>query len=93
MYKAALFAADGSWVTDYRAPTVNEVWLTHEDSGSRWFFYPIIVVIRDHGMVTTVTQRIVDAPDLLADFKGKSLHTLGKFIKENPDYIIQILSL
>jgi hypothetical protein len=93
MYKAALFAPDGDWITDYRASTIKDVWLIHENSGSRWFFYPIIVIITDHGTVTTATQRIVDAPDLLADFKGKSLRTLSKFIKENQDWVTQVLSL
>jgi hypothetical protein len=92
MYKAALFAADGDWVTDYRSATIGEVWNANNESGSRWFFYPIIVVIADHGALTTATQRIIDAPDLLADFKGKSLNTLSKFIKENPDWVEQILT-
>ena len=92
MYKAALFATDGEWVTDYRVSTIQEVWNAHNNAGSRWFFYPIAVVIADHGTLTTATQRIVDAPDLLADFKGKSLNTLSKFIKENPDWVAQILT-
>ena len=91
MYKAALFASDGNWVTDCRRETVQEVRDAVADSGSRWLFYPIAVVIVDHGSVTTGRQRIVDTPASLAMFKGLSLKTFGDYIGANPDEIKAIL--
>ena len=91
MYKAALFASDGDWSTDYRRETVQEVWDAVDRAGSRWFYYPIAVVIVDHGALTTGAQRIVAAPDVFAMFKGHSLKTFGEYIAANPDEIKAIL--
>ena len=91
MYKAALFASDGDWVADYRRETVQEVWEAVNAAGSRWFCFPIAVVIVDHGVLTTGAQRIVAAPDAFAMFKGHSLKTFGGYIAANPDEVKTIL--
>ena len=93
MYKAALFASDGKWVTAYARDTISEVWAAVEDRGSAWFFYPIAVVIRDRGNVTTGQQRIVDAPDMFASLRGHTLKTFGDFIVSNPDIVETILTV
>lgn len=85
MYKAALFAPDGDWVTDYRgSETIEDVQLKLADQGSRWFFYPFHVVIRDRGGTTTGTQRIIDAAWPFDHMKGKSLNTFAKKIAGYP---------
>jgi glycine/D-amino acid oxidase-like deaminating enzyme len=79
-YKAALFAPDGEWVTDYRGDTVEAVWDQLEDRGSRWYFYPYPVVIVDHGGVTTTTQRIVSTGEGYESAKGRTLRTFGQWL-------------
>jgi hypothetical protein len=76
VYRAVLFAPDGDWVTDYRRETVEEVWAAIDDGGSRWFFYPIAMVIRDAPIVKG-TKRIVDAPDAFGHLTGLSINTVA----------------
>lgn len=80
-YRAALFAPDGEYVTDYAEPTVDAVWDRVENGGSRWYFYPLPVIVTDrpHGMIGE-TQRIVDAPEALAIVKGRTLRTFGRIL-------------
>lgn len=82
---------DGDWVTDYRdSESIDEVQECLADQGSRWFFYPITVVIRDHGSVTTPTQRIVDAPEEYAFAKGRTLRQFGYFLDTHPEFVAQL---
>lgn len=83
-YKAVLFAPDGDWVTDHRADTVDEVHERLADQGSRWFFYPFVAVIVDHGAVTTATQRIVDVAEPWEDMKGVTIRTFGRMLADTP---------
>jgi hypothetical protein len=94
MYKAVLFAPNGDWVTDWReSNSIQEVWESLEDMGSKWFFYPIRFVIRDNGRLTTRKQRVVDEPELFTFLHHRSIGTVSKFIADNPDEIIAILTL
>lgn len=83
-YRAALFAPDGEYVTDYAAPTIAEVWGRHDDAGSRWYFYPFPVIIRDHA-VRRETLRIVDAPESLSIMRGKTLRTFARILASLTD--------
>ncbi|MCR4290497.1 MAG: hypothetical protein NUV86_09595 [Candidatus Scalindua sp.] len=47
MYRSLHFTIDGeNWVFDNERKTVQEVWESVNDMGSRWIFYPIPFVIR-----------------------------------------------
>lgn len=85
-YRAALFAPDGDYVTDYAAPTVTDVWDRVDGGGSRWFFYPFPVIVTDrpHGTIRG-TQRIVDAPEALAIVKGRTLRTFARMLASLTD--------
>lgn len=85
-YRAALFAPDGEYVTDYAAPTVDEVWERVEDGGSRWYFYPFPVIVRDrpHGTIAE-TQRIVDTGEGYTLAKGRTLRTFARMLASLTD--------
>ena len=92
-YKAVLFAKDGDWVTDCKGNTMEEVWEQVANLGSRWFFYPIVLTIIDHGSFTTARQRIVHVPEELSfmGWQGLSIKSVGKDIENLTDD--QFLSL
>jgi hypothetical protein len=82
-YKAVLIAPDGDWVTDFReCESIDEVYDRLNDMGSRWFFYPFHGVIIDHGGLTTSRQRLVSVAPPLEEFKGKTVKTLSKYLKD-----------
>jgi len=69
-YQSIQLADDGDYVTDYNAPTIEDVWDLVNDQGSRWYFYPYPFVItakadsdypRSHGSIGR--KRIVSACD------------------------------
>lgn len=92
-YKAILFAPNGDWVTDFRdTESIDEVWERIEDMGSKWFFFPIRMVIRDNGSVTTDNQRIVQAPEVFDWAKGHTIRIIGREIAANPEWIAAILT-
>lgn len=76
-YKATLFHPEGDSVTDFRRDTKEEVWNEVANMGSRWIFYPIVVV--------TTEQTVVDAPAGLKFFIGKRVKTLRKFLQREWD--------
>lgn len=85
-YKAVLFSPDGDWVTDCRGETIEEVFERLGDLGSRWYFYPYThFIIRDRGAMTTNTQRIVAAHEPFDEFKGRTIHTVSKFLATQDD--------
>jgi hypothetical protein len=94
-YKAVLFSPDGEdWVTDYESDTVEGVWSKMDNGGSRWFFYPIGLVIRSHGSRTTSRQRVVadGAPAEMEDFAGLSIATIGRWLASHPAEVAAWLS-
>jgi hypothetical protein len=95
-YKSAQFAPDGEWITDYRdCRTVREVEERLANQGSRWYFYPFPVIIRDYGPCTTSRQRIVSSglPEYWPDFTGRTLRTLSRFLAAlTPEELGTILS-
>ena len=81
-YQAVLMAPDGDYVTDYSADTVEDVWQGMSDGGSRWYFYPLGVVV-EAGPVTYETLIVgagdFHAPDVLvigSDYEGRPLGDL-----------------
>lgn len=87
MYKAILFARDGDWVTDFSESSKEEVYARIYNMGSRWYFYPVVFLIKDHGNFTTDKQRIVDVPDdpIYAPFLGKQIRTVSHMIESLTD--------
>jgi hypothetical protein len=83
-YHAVLFAPDGDYVTDYDRNTVEEVWEAINDQGSRWIFYPIPFVIRNHR--TTWDASIVSCPDLPNDMllwlRGRAVKTIARMLAD-----------
>lgn len=90
-YKAALFAPDGEYVTDYPRATIEAVQAALADQGSRWYFYPFHAVIVDHGRVTTGSQRIVDAAEPFEDLRGVTLRTFGRIIAATPEATLRAI--
>lgn len=90
-YRAVLFAPDGGYVTDYPRDTVEAVWDAVSDGGSRWFFYPLPVVVCDRGM-TTPRQRVIDTPRELSQWRGRSLATIAAELSANPDKYVTLYS-
>lgn len=93
MYQALLISIDGQdTVTDYgESKTKEQVWAKHEDAGSRWFFYPIALIIKDKGSGYIENQRIVDVPTygdpeyfcpwMFEEVKGKSIKRALELIR------------
>lgn len=46
-YRAILIAPDGEWVTDFKGETVEEVDSKLANSGSRWVFFPMALIVED----------------------------------------------
>jgi len=94
MYKAVLISIDGQdYVTDFHnSKSIEDVWDSINDMGSRWYFYPIPLVVKNN-KTKTINNRIADIPiDFPVEFKGKAIKTAMQFIKDNPDFITAILS-
>ena len=94
-WMAVLFSPDGDWVFDYRdSESVGMVWDRVADQGSRWIFYPYVVVIRDHGNgFVTNRARIVDSTWPWEDVKGRTLLAFSRTLAETPlDYHLAILA-
>ena len=73
-YHAILFSIDGSYVVDFLGcKTKQEVWDRLDNMGSRWFFYPFAFVAS--------IKTLVDAPDELAELRGKRLKTIKRLFK------------
>lgn len=82
-YKAVLFARDGDWVTDCRGETIDEVSDKLDDLGSRWYFYPLPMIIKDHGNFVTSRQRVIHT--YYDQFKSKSISNVSKMIANMSD--------
>ena len=70
MYQALLVSFEGDYVTDFKAPTVEEVKELLSSRGSRWIFYPFEFVIKSP---FNQNGRIIDAPRELNFIKGKRI--------------------
>ena len=84
MYKLLLMTADGEdYVTEGEDLSMEDTLTLSEDIGSRWIFYPLHFIIKDHGQVSH-TQRIIVAGDNLDWAENKSLKTVTNLLKESP---------
>ena len=87
-YKAILFHPEGDFVTDFENNTIEEVWESVNNMGSRWFFYPLVFVIKN--------KTIVDCPEGFPNFKRKRIKTLQKFLEtaweDRADKICNVLN-
>lgn len=94
-YIAALFALDGEYVIDpaSASDTIEGVDRFLGNMGSRWYFYPVPVIIRDHPVIHD-TARIVNAPVypdwLAADINGRTLRVAGRIIAGNADALVEL---
>ena len=82
-YQAVLVAPDGDYVTDYLADTVKEVEEAVADQGSRWFFYPFVVIVG--GERVTDDSKIVRGFDYYGEvavfggaYEGQTLDTFRR---------------
>ena len=85
-YKAILFSLDGEWVTDHKRKTIQEVFDAIANQGSKWIFYPIVAVIVDHGSLTTSNQHLVAVPDELMWWQNRTIRTLARNIRSDPEF-------
>jgi len=90
-YEVLLLTLDGQeWQTEGRdCQTVEDAIRVSADMGSRWIFYPIHFIIRQHNpnyhnLADIDRQRIIEPPDILPFLKGKTVKTARKFLQENP---------
>ena len=90
-YKAVLFASDGTWVTDFKRETREEVIEALANRGSRWYFYPLGGVILDKGNLTTAQQRVVDMAYPLEHLKGKSIKSISKYLEHIPEEEFELI--
>jgi hypothetical protein len=83
-YKLVCVSLDGEKVTEGEFPTISDAKKRSEFMGSRWYFYPINIV--------TGKIKILDIPDVieygddiidLAQFKGKNITTLIKYLRDS----------
>ena len=84
MYQLVCLSTDGDKVIEGQFATTKEALNRSESMGSRWFFYPIHVVIGK--------AKIIDLPDVietdsgfifLKEFRGRHIKTLINFLKNN----------
>ena len=52
-YCAILFHPSGDYVTDFQRETIDEIWEEVADMGSRWIFYPIVMITNGTSIVST----------------------------------------
>lgn len=78
-YEIRRYSPDGDSITDHGAATVREAWKDCGDSGSRWYFYPICVAVRAGS--DKKRGRIIDAPEMIEHYIGKTCGTLEKRIR------------
>jgi len=83
-YKAILFSLDGEWTTDFKAKTIRDVWDLVNDRGSRWFFYPIVGIIKDNG-ATNKNQRVIEMCNGFTHLEGKTIKTISNWIRDHPE--------
>ena len=95
-YMAVLFAPDGDYVTDYHgSESVKVVTERLADQGSRWYFYPFEIVVRDHNKgwvsrVALMSQRIVDIWAPLTFFRGKRVSTFRQYLIDHPTLLTDV---
>jgi hypothetical protein len=92
MYKAILFAIDGDYITDFHKKTKTEVENSIADMGSRWYFYPIVAIIKDNNSNVKNNRLIIENSGIFNLFNGKSVKTFIDWIKNNQDIILSELS-
>lgn len=85
-YKAVLFHPSGDWVTDfYGSHTIEEVWESINDMGSKWIFHPICFVTSGSPLMTVHLEQIVDTPTGLEFMKGWTIGQVKAFLKSKWD--------
>lgn len=84
-YHATLYAPDGARVTDFHnRESIEQVWSMVADMGSRWIFYPLVVVTGDDGIIVAGYRNgTVDTEQLV----GMTEKEAGQFIKERCEIV------
>lgn len=95
MYNLVCIAPDGAKIVerDRFSPngfdSIEAAWNQNESMGSKWIFYPIRIVT---GASKSGRAKIVSLPHGMSDeWKGKTVDTLIKAIKNNQDEAISYL--
>ncbi len=82
MNRLVYIAPDGARVSEGLYPSVSDCWQRCDDMGSRWFFYPLPVVVG--GGSNLDRARIVDVHSYELDhWKGRTLRSLCLAVAEN----------
>jgi hypothetical protein len=80
-YTTILFNPDGGHTTDFFGDTVDECWEKSNDRGSKWFFYPIPIVVRN-STTNLMKRKIISACDGLECWNGKTVGKLTERMRE-----------
>ena len=76
-YKALLFAPNGASVSDFSdRDTIEQVWESLANMGSRWIFYPFMVVAEEN-------EKIVEGYEDTNILEGMSRKQAEKYISKN----------
>lgn len=88
MYKAILISPDGEdYVTDFERKTKEEVIKAIDNMGSRWYFYPIVGIIRSDTKTTIPNKRINIEGGIFDNLNGIAVKSLMSFIKDNQELV------
>jgi hypothetical protein len=85
-YNAILLSEDGEgMVTDFKRETKEEVLDALADMGSRWYFYPVWMVVTSTQWCDAQQRRnkvILECPDEFSEFRYKKVKTLIQHLKD-----------
>jgi len=92
MYRSLQISADGeAYIFDYEGDK-KQIWSSVADQGSKWFFYPLPFIVKNEYGMDFQYKRIIEACNGLEFLQGKTIRTAIKWIKENQEYIMGLLS-
>ena len=78
-YQLICLSPDGDSVTEGTFPTVDDAWSRNDNMGSRWFFYPIRVVIKTVRIVSACDAFVLEGDIFIPQmYVGRNLSTLKK---------------
>lgn len=91
-YQSLQVSPDGiDYITDHDRATVQDVWEAIDDQGSKWYFYPIPLVITG-GRSGILRKRIIAAPDGFRHLEGLTVHRAMHDIEHDREYVEAILA-
>ncbi len=89
-FKAVLYAPDGDYVTDFKRDTIEEVEQELCDMGSRWYFYPMPMIIDENNIIVKSCSMIIESE--FDEYIGKTVKDVQAFIRANPEIMTYYFS-